>query len=78
MESLSKESVKNLEEEKSGDKIIEKTSSNVDNNDEIKENLLRKSKVTKYSNAQLLMKTISVSLLNWKYLLFERTKSIFF
>ena len=78
MESLSKESIKNLEEEKSGDNIIEKTSSNIDINDDARENLLKKSKITQYSTAQLLMKTISVSLLNWKYLLFERTKSIFF
>ena len=71
MESLSKESIKNLEEEKSGDNLIEKTSSNIDINDDARENLLKKSKVTKYSTAQLLMKTISVSLIGNIYYLKE-------
>ena len=71
MESLSKESLKNLEEEKSGDNLIEKTSSNIDINDDARENLLKKSKVTKYSTAQLLMKTISVSLIGNIYYLKE-------
>ena len=82
MENLSEEILKNLEEEKSSDKIIKKSSllrreSTLDNNNDIRENLLKQSTVSKYSNSQLLMKSIKVSLLNWKYCLFVRTKNIF-
>ena len=83
MESLSEEKVKNLEEEQSGDKIIKKTSlfteeSISDNsNNNVRDNI-KQSKVPKYSNSQLLIKSINVSLLNWKYILFVRAKNIFF
>mgnify|MGYP007101929846 CR=1 FL=1 len=83
MENLSVETLKNKEEEKSGDKIIKKSSllrreSTLDSNIDKRENLLKQSTVSKYSTSQLLIKSIKVSFLNWKYCLFVRTKNIFF
>ena len=83
MEDLSEETIRNLDEEKSGNKIIKKSSflrreSTFENNIDSEEDKLKQSIVSKYSKTQLLIKSMKVSLLNWKYCLFVRTKSIFF
>lgn len=83
MEDLTEESIKNLEEEKSGNKIIKKDSflrreSTFENSNYSKEDKYKQSIVSTYSNSKILMKSMKVSLLNWKYCLFVRIKSIFF
>ena len=85
MENLNEESIKNIEEKKSGkkNKNIKKNSllrreSTLENNNDSKDDELKQSIVSNYSKAQILMKSMKISLFNWKYCLFVRTKSIFF
>ena len=84
MEELSEETTRNLKEEKSDDKIDNKKNvllrreSTFENADfESEEEKLKKSSAN-YSKAQLLAKSLKVSLLNWKYILYSRLTSIFF
>jgi len=84
MEELSEETTRNLKEEKSDDKIDNKKNvllrreSTFENADfEAEEEKLKKSSAN-YSKAQLLAKSLKVSLLNWKYILYSRLTSIFF
>ena len=84
MENLSEETIKNLESEKKEEKIIKKASllrreSTLDNNfNESEEDKLKSFHLPKLSKSKLLLKSMKVSLLNWKYCLFTRMKSIFF
>ena len=84
MEELSEETTRNLKEEKSDDKIDNKKNvllrreSTFENADfESEEEKLKKSSAN-YSKTQLLVKSLKVSLLNWKYILYSRLTSIFF
>ena len=84
MEELSEETTRNLKEEKTDDKIDNKKNvllrreSTFENADfESEEEKLKKSSAN-YSKAQLLAKSLKVSLLNWKYILYSRLTSIFF
>ena len=83
MENLSKETIKNLEEENLSDKVINKTSflrreSTFEATNESKEDKLKQSITSKYSKIGIFKKAIKVSLLNWKFCLFSRIRSIFF
>jgi subfamily B ATP-binding cassette protein MsbA len=83
MEELSEETTRNLKEEKSDEKINSKNvllrrESTLENADfESEEEKLKKSN-TNYSKSQLIVKSMKVSLLNWKYILYTRLTSIFF
>ena len=83
MEELSEETTRNLKEEKNDDKankkkVLLRRESTLDNADfETEEDKLKKSSAN-YSKSQLLVKSMKVSLLNWKYILFTRFTSIFF
>ena len=84
MEELSEETTRSLKEEKSDDKIDNKKNvllrreSTFENADfESEEEKLKKSSAN-YSKTQLLVKSLKVSLLNWKYILYSRLTSIFF
>ena len=82
MENLSEEKIINLISENSGDKIIKKESllrresSNEKNTFISEEEKIKNSHYPQYSNSKLLLKSIKISLLNWKYLLFDRFKII--
>ena len=85
MENLNEESIKNIEDEKLGikNKNIKKNSllrreSTLENNNDSKDDEFKQSIVSNYSKAQILMKSMKISLFNWKYCLFVRAKSIFF
>ena len=83
MEELSEETTRNLKEEKNDEKINSKNvllrrESTLENADfESEEEKLKKSN-TNYSKSQLIVKSMKVSLLNWKYILYTRLTSIFF
>ena len=83
MEELSEETTRNLKEEKDDEKINSKNvllrrESTLENADfESEEEKLKKSN-TNYSKSQLIVKSMKVSLLNWKYILYTRLTSIFF
>ena len=81
MENLSKEEIKNLDEEK--DKIIKKNSflrrdSTFEVGKETEEDKLKNSIVSNYTKFDLFKKAIKVSLLNWKFCLFVRIQSLLF
>ena len=82
MENLSEEKITNLIPENSGDKMIKKDNFlKKESNDEkntfsSKEEKIKKSHFPQYSNLKLLIKILKISLLNWKYLLFDRAQSI--
>ena len=82
MENLSEEKITNLISDNSGDKMIKKDNFlKKESNDEkntfsSKEEKIKKSHFPQYSNLKLLIKILKISLLNWKYLLFDRVKSI--
>jgi hypothetical protein len=73
MEELSEETTRNLKEEKNDEKINSKNvllrrESTLENADfESEEEKLKKSN-TNYSKSQLIVKSMKVSLLNWKYI----------
>ena len=83
MEELSEETTRNLKEEKNDEKMNSKNvllrrESTLENADfESEEEKLKKSN-TNYSKSQLIVKSMKVSLLNWKYILYTRLTSIFF
>ena len=83
MEELSEETTRNLKEEKNDEKINSKNvllrrESTLENADfESEEEKLKKSN-TNYSKSQLIVKSMKVSLLNWKYILYTRLTRIFF
>ena len=83
MEELSEETTRNLKEEKNDEKINSKNvllrrESTLENADfESEEEKLKKSNIN-YSKSQLIVKSMKVSLLNWKYILYTRLTSIFF
>ena len=82
MEKLSEEKITNLFSDNSGDKMIKKDNFlKKESNDEkntfsSKEEKIKKSHFPQYSNLKLLIKILKISLLNWKYLLFDRAQSI--
>ena len=83
MEQLTEESIRNIKEDNSNDKNVQKNfflrrESTLENPIKSNEDKLKSSIVSKYSNSKILMKSIKVSLLNWKYCLFVRTKEIIF
>ena len=83
MEKLSEESIRNLDGDNSKDKNLKKNfflrrESTLENPIESNEDKLKTSIVSKYSNSKILMKSIKVSLFNWKYCLFIRAKEIIF
>ena len=82
MENLSEEKIKNLDKDDDGDKIIKKNSilrrESTLENFENEEDKLKKSLVPQYSKPKLLMKSMKISLLNWKFCLVTQLKSIFF
>ena len=83
MEQLTEESVRNLQEENSNDNNLKKNiflrrESTFENPNESKDNKLKESIASKYSNSQIFIKSIKVSLFNWKYCLFARIKEIIF
>ena len=83
MEELSEETTRNLKEEKDDEKINSKNvllrrESTLENADfESEEEKLKKSNIN-YSKSQLIVKSMKVSLLNWKYILYTRLTNIFF
>ena len=83
MEELSEETTRNLKEEKNDEKMNSKNvllrrESTLENADfESEEEKLKKSNIN-YSKSQLIVKSMKVSLLNWKYILYTRLTSIFF
>ena len=81
MENLSKEEIKNLDEE--NDKIIKKSSflrrdSTFEAGKETEEDKLKHSIVSNYTKIDIFKKAIKVSLLNWKFCLFARIQSLLF
>ena len=83
MENLSEEKIINLIPENSGNKIIKKDNFlRKESNDEksaflSKEEKIKKSHFPQYSNLKLFLKIVKISLLNWRFLVFDRFKSIF-
>ena len=83
MEELSEETTRNLKEEKNDEKMNSKNvllrrESTLENADfESEEEKLKKSNIN-YSKSQLIVKSMKVSLLNWKFILYTRFTSIFF
>jgi len=76
MEELSEETTRNLKEEKN---VLLRRESTFENADfETEEDKLKKSSIANYSKSKLLVKSMKVSLLNWKYILYTRLTSIFF
>ena len=76
MEELSEETTRNLKEEKN---VLLRRESTLENADfETEEDKLKKSSIANYSKSKLLVKSMKVSLLNWKYILYTRLTSIFF
>ena len=76
MEGLSEETTRNLREEKD---ILLRRASTFENGDfETEEDKLKKSSIANYTKSKLLVKSLKVSLLNWKYILYTRFTSIFF
>ena len=83
MEQLAKESLTNIKEENPEDEptkenLLFRRESTIENLQESKEAELKKSIVSKYSNFEIFMKSIRVSLKNWKYCLFTRTTEFLF
>ena len=84
MENLSEEGIRKKSSENNDEKNIKKNillrrESTLDNNiNESEEDKLKQSRLSKYTKSKLLEKSMKISLLNWKYCLFVRAKSIFF
>ena len=84
MEDLSKEIIRkkssgSIKEKSTYEKMILRRESSFENNtNELEEDKLKQSYLPKYSKPKLLMKSMKISLLNWKYCLFSRAKSSFF
>ena len=84
MENLSEEGIRqktfeNNDEKNNKKNILLKRESSFENNiNESEEDKLKQSRLSKYSKSKLLVKSMKISLLNWKYCLFARARSIFF
>ena len=84
MEDLSKEIIRkkssgSIKEKSTYEKMILRRESSFENNtNELEEDKLKQTYLPKYSKPKLLMKSMKISLLNWKYCLFSRAKSSFF
>ena len=76
MENISKEIIRKKTVDK--DILLRKESTFDKYINESEDNKLKKSYFPKYTKTNLLFKSLKISLLNWKYCLFTRAKSIFF
>ena len=76
MENISKEIIRKKTVDK--DILLRKESTFDKYINESEDDKLKKSYLPKYTKTNLLFKSLKISLLNWKYCLFTRTKSIFF
>ena len=75
MEGLAGEQLKNLGELIKADMIGGKDKNNPKGKNDEKEKM-KKSRVPKNTDAQIFVKSIKISMRNWKYFLFDRTKSL--
>ena len=85
MENLSEERTrkksteKKKEEEKEEKNVLLRRESTFENyKDDSESDKLKQSRLPKYTKSNLLIKSMKISLLNWKFCLFARVKSIFF
>ena len=84
MEDLSKERIRKKSSETINENTINKNvllikeSTFENNTNKSEENKLNQSYLPKYTKTNLLVKSMKISLLNWKYCLFTRANSIFF
>ena len=76
MENISKEIIRKKTVDK--DILLRKESTFDKYINESEDDKLKKSYLPKYTKTNLLFKSLKISLLNWKYCLFTRAKSIFF
>ena len=84
MENLSEERIRKKTSENNNENVNKKNillrreSTFENNTNESKEDELKQSRLPNYTKPKLLIKSMKISLLNWKHCLFVRGKSIFF